>query len=230
MHALRFTSFILIPVSGFMFLFAHPVVHLLFEHGEFDSQATLMTSRCVQGLALGLWAVSCHSLLVRALNARHDTRSPMLIGLVSLFFSILVAVLLMGRPLSGQTSFIVQHIVILRDFFEQLGVNISMGAVGLCLASSIAFTLSLLLAWWMVHRSARSNGGDITWSPFVRSSIKSMLTVSIACAGTLFFSAEMQLQLPYRLIVFCLLLSFSSVAVQQRELFEILNMLRSRLS
>ena len=228
-HALRFTSFILIPIAGFLFLFAHPLVRLLFERGAFDAQASLMTAMCVQGLSLGLWAVSCHSLLVRALNARHDTRSPMLIGVVSLVASIVIAIALMGAPLAGHGSFIVDQIVSVHDFFERLGLSLDLGAVGLCLASSLAFTLSLMLAWWKVHHSSVSNARRINWSPFVLCCLKSLLTVICAGVGIVFLARSTNVGIVYNIAIYCSVLILGGLALRQRELFEIYRLIRTRL-
>lgn len=229
-HALRFTSFILIPVSGFLFLFAHPLVRLLFERGAFDQNASLMTAMCVQGLSLGLWAVSCHSLLIRALNARHDTKSPMLIGTFSLILSIFIAVALMGRPLAGEDSLIVKYLVELREFFEHLGIAQSLGATGLCIASSLAFTVSLILAWFKVDHGKNNSQGRINWLPFVRSTTKSMISVLIANQIVSLSIISSRLSLVGLMLCYAFIFFNVSFVLRQKELFEIWQICRSKIA
>jgi putative peptidoglycan lipid II flippase len=78
--SLRYTTFVILPMSAIIWSLALPIVQLLFERGKFTPLSSLMTSAALQALALGLWAVSFHSMVVRAFIAKKDTVTPTVIG------------------------------------------------------------------------------------------------------------------------------------------------------
>lgn len=121
--ALRYTSFIMIPVSVLIFGLAEPLIKLMFERGEFDSYSTYKTAQAVKMYSIGLWAVSCHSMLVRACVARKDTKTPTIIGVIILISTVIFSLLLMGQ----------------------------MGHAGLSLASAITFYIATILLGIIVH-------------------------------------------------------------------------------
>ncbi|MDR2338386.1 MAG: murein biosynthesis integral membrane protein MurJ [Deltaproteobacteria bacterium] len=101
MNSLRYVSFIIIPISGVLYIFAEPLTWLLFERGQFDHLSSLETARAVQNYSLGIWSVSLFSILIRVFFAKKDTLTPTLIGVVTLVFTVLFSLIFMGDPVSG---------------------------------------------------------------------------------------------------------------------------------
>jgi len=175
--ALRFTSFLMIPTALFLFFFAHPVIQLLFERGKFGPLDTFKTALAVQAFSIGIWAVSCHSMLVRAFNAQKDTKTPTLIGVVTLCFQLFLSLLLMGRPVPDGAfpGFIVDIQNLLGSFLFRL----ELGHAGLALSSSLTFFCSAALLALILSRRISS----IQWDALLRSSIQGLAAAIITGAG-----------------------------------------------
>jgi putative peptidoglycan lipid II flippase len=144
--SLRFTSFAILPMAGGIWALAIPLTSLLFERGAFSHTSTLMTAAAIQALAIGLWASSCYSMVMRAFIAKKDTVTPTLIGICTLTVYIVSALVLMG-PIQPSDDRIISAITSLQAAaISHLPPVIPQAHVGLALASSIGALFSLVLA------------------------------------------------------------------------------------
>lgn len=169
--SLRYTSFIIIPMAAGIWALALPITELLFERGAFSHESSVMTSYALQALALGLWATSCHSMVVRAFIARKDTVTPTLIGLCSLVVTVTVSLLLMGQ-ISGASGAITAWLEHLQAFlYGAVGWHTSIGHRGLALASSAAAFVSLALV--LLLFSVRI--GTFPWRAFGASTLRALV-------------------------------------------------------
>ncbi len=184
MDSLRFTSFIMLPTSAFIFYFAIPIVRVLFERGAFDAHSTAMTALAVKGLALGLWSISCQSLIARAFIASKDTRTPTLIGLINLLINIILALTLMGDliPTSGSLYSVLTGA---QNFLRLWLPTYALGHLGLALASSLPSLLSLVVSIYLLAR----RNDSISWSPFLRAGNKAIAALLLTF-GVLYFFPE----------------------------------------
>ena len=178
-NSLRYTSFCIIPVATAIVYFAEPIITLLFERGEFSRYATLQTATALQALALGLWASSFHSMIVRAFIARKNTVTPTIIGACTLIITILTALLLIGPLSTGQGSnWIVTSLAHIQTLlYQSVSISFSLGHIGLATASTIAAFFSMILAVLLFSFSSQS----LCWAPVVRATAisitSSLLTV-----------------------------------------------------
>jgi putative peptidoglycan lipid II flippase len=177
-NSLRYTSFVIIPISAVLGILAEPIIKLLFERGEFSAEASRQTALAVQALALGLWGTSCHSMMTRALIAGKDTRTPTLIGMSSLIIGFILSVALMGRPVAASPGPIGEPILALRTQLEGVGFAASLGHVGLALASSLGATIAFVLTTLVVVKRIGSSG----WGPFVLATVKAGAASGLMCA------------------------------------------------
>lgn len=174
--SLRFTSFFIIPMASGIWALALPITQLLFERGAFDSLSSRNTALALQALCYGLWAASCHSMLVRAFIARRDTVTPSLIGLGSLLVNMACSLILMGPfEVSTTDSGIAATLASLqRTLLALVPFSADFGHVGLAAASSIAAGVSLLLVILLFCLKL----GRFPWPEFLSSTAKS-LTASL---------------------------------------------------
>lgn len=142
--ALRYTSFIIIPIAALLYLFAEPVIALIFERGAFDRASTAATASAVQAYSIGLWAVSSHSMLARAFIARKDTITPTLIGTLSLLVSFLFSLILMGPPQRFDPDSLVAQAVVTSRAWLVTDLSFALGHTGLALSASIAAYAAML--------------------------------------------------------------------------------------
>ncbi len=171
-NSLRFTNFCIIPMASGIWALASPITQLLFQRGAFDGESAYRTALALQALCYGLWAASCHSMLVRAFIARRDTVTPSLIGLVSLIVNLCVSLLLMGPiDLHGEGKGIAASLALMQKYLYALvPVSSNLGHVGLAAASSISALSSLAL----VAILFQSKIGQFPWSTFTSSLARSL--------------------------------------------------------
>jgi putative peptidoglycan lipid II flippase len=145
--SIRFVNFLILPISFYFFMYAQPIVSLLFERGAFTSQDALITSQALQAYCFGLWAVSTHSLLTRVFLAKKDTKTPAIIGLGSLLFYLCSCLLLMGPPSYLEESVFLDSFLlpVQAALSSQFG-SLSLGHVGLALSNSITACFSVVLS------------------------------------------------------------------------------------
>jgi putative peptidoglycan lipid II flippase len=170
-NSLRYTSFCIVPLSMGLFVFAHPIVKLLFERGEFDAVSSLQTAFAIQAMSFGIWSVSCHSLLVRAFAAQEDSSTPAYIGCFSLLVTVLLSLIFMGPPTTTGT---VEKVIL--DIQSRLPFKLALGHVGLALSSTVGslFTFAVLSLLF-----TRRNP-DLDWGGFSRGSIVSWVAGALS--------------------------------------------------
>lgn len=109
-RALELSLFLTIPSAVALMAIAAPILHTVFEHGEFSRQDTVNVAPAVLAFAIGLPAFSMTKVFQPGFYAREDTATPMRFAI----FSVVVNIVL---------SFVLSRF---------------MGHVGIALATSIA--------------------------------------------------------------------------------------------
>jgi putative peptidoglycan lipid II flippase len=93
-YAIRMTNFILFPASiGLMFI-GLPLVKALFEYGNFNNTASIMTNKALFYYALGLPAFAGSKLLNNAFYSSKDTKIPVKISILSMIIHVLLCLIL----------------------------------------------------------------------------------------------------------------------------------------
>ena len=96
--ALRLTLFMIVPAMTGLLILGHPIVQVLFQHGEFSSLATDLTTRALFFFSLGLFAYAAVKILASAFYAFQNTRVPVIIAGCCVLINIIMNLLLM-RPM-----------------------------------------------------------------------------------------------------------------------------------
>ena len=118
------SAFVAVPATVGLLILGGPIVRLLFQRGEFSAADGVLTAQALAGYAVGLPAFSATRIAAQTFYALGDTRTPVLVGFVSVAVNVVLALLLMW-PL--------QH-------------------VGLALASSLSSYVNLLGLCWLLRR------------------------------------------------------------------------------
>lgn len=127
----KFSLFILFPATAGLFALAQPIIQLLFEHGNFTPEDTQLTVYALINYLPGLIGYALAYLLTRAFYALQDTRTPLVIGAVTVALNVILDYALVGP----------------------------MGVGGLALATSIAgIANALLLLFCLQQRLSRNLG------------------------------------------------------------------------
>ena len=94
-EALRMVLFIVTPASVGLIVLAHPIVKLLFEHGQFTPFATSLTARALCGYSAGLVAYSSAKILANAFYALQEPKIPVRSAAVCMLFNVFLILILM---------------------------------------------------------------------------------------------------------------------------------------
>lgn len=182
-QGLRMCLFIAIPASVGLCLIGRPLVSALFEWGEFNAEATRRVAWTLFFYATGVWAYSATQILVRALYALKDHRSPVRVATIMVGINLatnLVLVLLMdeaGIALGTASCAAVQALWLARKLHARLPEVrwgwVSSGAARMTLASA-----AMAGAVWLTQQAF----GAERWTG-LRPSIQVALSIAAATAA-----------------------------------------------
>ncbi len=95
-RGLRLVLVLLVPATAGLWALAEPVIRLLFQHGAFTAADTTWTALALRFYLLGLMFAGVDFLLNYTFYARQDTRTPAIVGVVSVGIYFIVALALKG--------------------------------------------------------------------------------------------------------------------------------------
>lgn len=95
-HGLGLSLFIILPSAVGLALLARPLVGLIYQHGAFDHNATVMTARALWAFAPGLPMAGLAAVVIRIFNAQGDTRTPAVMAAWSMAANVVLSLVLMG--------------------------------------------------------------------------------------------------------------------------------------
>jgi putative peptidoglycan lipid II flippase len=138
--ALRMAAFVAIPAAVGLVLLGGPIVRLLFQRGEFSAADAVLTAQALTGYAVGLPAFSATRIAAQTFYALGDTRTPVIVGFLSVAVNVVLALLLMWP----------------------------MRHTGLALASSLSSYVNVLGLCWLLRRRLDGPRGRDLWTSLAR--------------------------------------------------------------
>jgi len=158
--SLRGVILLAAPASLGLILLREPIVSTLYQRGEFDAHMTSLVSWALLWYSAGLVGHSLLEVLTRAFYAQHDTRTPVLVGVVA-----------MGLNVVFSFAF--------SALFARIGW---MPHGGLALANSLATLLEMSTLLVIMRRRLRSLEGRRIGSGFAYAAIGSLVMSLILLA------------------------------------------------
>lgn len=151
---IRQILFLIIPAAILILLLRAQIVRVVLGSGQFDWNATINTANALAFFSLGLVAQALIPVFSRAFFALSNTKTPLIIGIISELISIIAALILM-KPL---------------------------GTAGLALASSIGVTVNLILLWISLRSETKTLNESEILSLIYKISIASLIMGTIVQA------------------------------------------------
>jgi putative peptidoglycan lipid II flippase len=121
--AMRQILFFIVPSTVLLLVLRVQIVRVILGSGNFSWEDTILTFNTLGYFSIGLFAQAAIPLLIRVFYARSDSRTPFVIGLLSVIVNVFLAFY----------------------FSAQLGVG------GLALAFSISGIFNFALLWLLLH-------------------------------------------------------------------------------
>lgn len=87
--SLRGVLLLSIPASIGLILLREPIITLLYQRGEFDERSTQLVAWALLWYAAGLVGHSFMEVLARAFYALHDTKTPVIVGVIAMSLNVL---------------------------------------------------------------------------------------------------------------------------------------------
>ncbi len=120
------TSFVITPCAIGLMIFAYPIVSVLYVHGAFTLNDAMLTAKTLIGFSPSLIAFSLSRPLIQAFYAQSDTRTPVLVGILSVILNLLFGLMLLRFDVVGLASTLsissfIQYFVLLWLFKRKVG-------------------------------------------------------------------------------------------------------------
>jgi putative peptidoglycan lipid II flippase len=153
----RSILFIAIPAAIGLLVLREPIVQLLFQRGEFTADSTAIVATALAGYALGLIGHSGVEILARAFYALHDTKTPVLLGILALAIDLVMGLSLinvlgvLGLALANMTAASIEMILLIVVIRRRLGGLDDRRVVFSALKTSAAAALMGLTVWIFLH-------------------------------------------------------------------------------
>lgn len=166
---LRMVFFLAIPATVGLIVLRVPIVCLLFQRGEFDFLATLLTSQALLYYAVGLWAIAGVRIVAPAFFALQDMRSPVKVAILALVCNILFGLILMvplkhsGLALANSLSAILNFLLLVGCLTRRVRAIDWTGIYRSLAKVSLASVMMGVIVYWVSHfgKWSESAGPDL---------------------------------------------------------------------
>lgn len=146
--ALRWMTVITVPATVGLIVLSEPIISAIFEHGRFGAEDRIETAASLCAFAIGLWSVSCQSLIVRGFLAQKNSLIPSLVACASILLNIVIAFMLMGPAARVPEEGLGRAIAALQEAVYVF----ALGHVGLALAGSLSSMISVVALMALLPR------------------------------------------------------------------------------
>ena len=126
--SLRGALYLAIPASAGLCIIGRPIIEILFQNDRFSANSTNMVVWALNWYALGLVSHSVVEIVTRAFYAFKDTRTPMIVGGISMILNVILSIVLASAFLAN-------------NYFPH---------GGLALANTIATTAEMMALLWII--------------------------------------------------------------------------------
>lgn len=122
--------FLTLPTAIYLFLFASPIVELIFQRGAFDSRSTALTSSILIALLLSMIAYVARDTLTRVFYSLGDSKTPLFIAIFSVLLKILLNSMLVNKYHAPGIAFATSLVTVFNFIFLWFLLRKKMGALG----------------------------------------------------------------------------------------------------
>ena len=173
-NGIRLLTVLIVPAAVGLFMFAHPIVALLLQRGNFQDSDSAAVAQTLRAFALGLPGFSAFLFIIRGFYAQKDTRTPFRLNLIENAITIVGAIAVAGILTATQ------HGALYDENNVYIGAN---KATPIALVYSLGYIIAAVLAY---RRLSRSING---FSSTTRTEVAQLCTrIAVASAAMALFA------------------------------------------
>ncbi len=167
---LRQSFFLVVPSAVGLMVLARPIVQLLFERGEFGSDATTMTATAAVISSAGLLSFAWVKVLATGFYAAQNTRTPVIIASASMIMNVLLILVLIGPlgykglALSTALSYTINAALLYVFLWQKVGPLYNPAFLSAILRIGCA-TMLMAAAAYATHDGLHAAIGDASIGP-----------------------------------------------------------------
>lgn len=192
-RGMRLAFLLTIPATAGLMLLSRPIISLLYEHGKFSAHATDQAALGLQGYALGLCAYAALKILSPAFYAIDHRRTPMLVSFISIglnfalnwYFAFVLKLGIWGLGIATGCVATFNFLVLYALMRRATG-QLETGKLFVTFAKLTLPTALLCGVCWYASQSLLAGWAGL---PLWQQAL--WLTITIACAGAVFFLGAM---------------------------------------
>ncbi|HEV2332513.1 MAG TPA: murein biosynthesis integral membrane protein MurJ, partial [Gammaproteobacteria bacterium] len=161
--ALRLTAVVVLPAAMGMLVFSGPLLATLFDYGKFDAHDTVMATWALTTYSSGLLSFTLVKVLVPGFYSRHDSRTPVRIGVMAVLANFVLNMLITVPW--ARAGYMAPH-------------------AGIALSTSLAAFLNA----WLLYRELRKSGVYVPtrgWGGL----LARVMAANLAMGAVLYFGA-----------------------------------------
>ncbi len=148
-QGIRLVMIMIVPATVGLYVLAHPLVALVFEHDQFTTADTMATAMALRYALPGLLAAAVDQLLIVAFYARKDTLTPALVGVgATVFYAATALATWWSRALTLPL---------------------------LVLINSLKLIVHAVVMWVLTYRRMGPAGDSVTWATIAKAIMASAL-------------------------------------------------------
>lgn len=94
LNSISMIGIVIIPISIITFMFSDDIVRIVYERGEFNPEATFLTSQALKYYALGFVFTGVREMMIKGFYARENSKTPMINGIIAVGVNIVSSIIL----------------------------------------------------------------------------------------------------------------------------------------
>lgn len=171
---MRSVLFFIVPATAGLIVLRTAIPEAIYQLGAFNSTSTALTATALGALATGLIAYAVVEIATRAFYALHDTRTPVIAGVLTiginlpLSWALSKAFGLGGLGLSLALTTWLEMLILLVVLRRRMGTTAPglTASLARTLWATAAMTAALMPCSWLLHRLHRASGKSVAQLAF----------------------------------------------------------------
>lgn len=197
-RALRFLWFLALPLTAILMAIPSPIIQMLFQRGNFNSESTLLVTSALIFLTPSIFFYVARDLMTRVFYAFQDSNTPYRVAIIAILVKAgldYVFVCQMNMGVSGislaTTLITLMNLLLLTFFLKQklglLGFHKLIRPVGIMSVAAIACSIACFFSYDGIMKGLADNAVHLSFISSKSLAESLLLLLSVSCASLIGF-------------------------------------------